>query len=63
MATAREQELVDIMFQCILVRHDPNYRAHFDAKTQEEMAEWVTKQLAGCGFSSTACGLSWAVLD
>lgn len=56
------QKLIDIMFQCVLLRHDPQYRAHFDAKTQEEMAEWVAHQLRECGFDTSPCGMSWGVL-
>ena len=57
------QKLVDIMFACVLLRHDKQFRAHFDAMSQEQMAAWVSSQLDGCGFKTTPCGLSWAVLD
>ena len=60
---SNEQKLVDIMFECVLVRHDPQFRASFDAMSQEQMAEWVAKQLKGCGFPTTAVGCSWGVLD
>ena len=59
----KEQELINIMFQCVLLRHDPNYREHFDAMTQEQMAEWVAHQLRECGFPTSPCGASWGVLD
>ena len=62
-ARSKEQHLVDIMFECVLMRHDPMFRARFDAMSQEEMAAWVSKQLDGCGFPTTPVGCSWGVLN
>ena len=58
-----EQKLIDIMFECVLTRHDPSFRKSFDALSQEEMAAWITKQLASCGFETTPVGCSWGVLN
>ena len=58
----REQKLVNIMFECVLLRHDPHHREHFDSLTQEQMAEWVASQLKDCGFPTTPVGSLWGVL-
>lgn len=59
---SKEQELVDIVFACVLMRHDPMFRASFEALDQEQMAAWVAKQLRGCGFETVPMGSSWGVL-
>lgn len=59
----RNQKLVDIMFAFVLLRHDPMFRETFDALSQQEMADWVAKQLLECGFPTSPCGMSWGVLD
>lgn len=61
-ARSKEQKLIDIMFQCVMLRHDTQYRDYFDALNQEQMAEWVANQLRGCGFDTFPCGASWGVL-
>lgn len=59
MASTREQQLVDIMFEVAITIHThPSFRA----KTREEVAEWVAHQLKECGFETTPCGASWGVL-
>lgn len=58
--TAREQSLVDIMFEVALMISDPR----FDLRDRplEEKAAWVAKMLKECGFKTTPIGSSWGVL-
>lgn len=58
--TSREQQLVDICFEAALVMSDTKYDLY--KKSNEEKAEWVAKQLRGCGFDTFPCGMSWGVL-
>jgi hypothetical protein len=60
MATAREQTLIDIIFQMgMTIKNDPA----FDEMSNEELASWISIQLEGCGFPTTPCGASWGVLE
>lgn len=54
---SREQQLVDIMFQVAIMCAE---RMH--GKTNEEIAEWVARQLRECGFDTSPCGASWGML-
>jgi len=54
---SREQQLVDIMFQVALMCAE---RMH--GKSNEEIAEWVARQLRECGFDTEARGASWGML-
>ena len=56
----REQKLVDIIFECVMIRH--MYKEKFDDMSREEMMEWVARQLRGCGFNTQPIGSSWGVL-
>jgi len=56
---SKEQQLIDIMFQVALTMHNNPW---FVGKSQEEVAEWVQKQLKDCGFETEPCGASWGVL-
>lgn len=56
------QKLVDICFQVALTINNPAYRKTFKKMTREQTAEWVSKQLEGCGFKTEPCGASWGVL-
>jgi len=58
----REQKLIDMMFQMVMLTTDAGHRDHFAKLTNEEKAEWVRKQLKDCGFPTTPCGSSWGVL-
>lgn len=57
-----KQKLVDICFEIALTINDPKYRKAFNKMGCEETAEWVAKQLEGCGFLTSPCGSSWGVL-
>ena len=54
-----EQKLIDIMFQVgiTIATYDC-----FRTMTQDEIAEWIAKQLRDCGFDTTPAGASWGVL-
>lgn len=56
----REQRLVDAVFEMFLVFHD--YRNHFEGKSREEVAKWVSDRLTGVGFPTIPVGMSWGVL-
>ena len=56
----REQKLIDIMYEIGLTIHTNKW---FKNKSQEEVAEWISGQLRGCGFKVSPCGASWGVLD
>ena len=58
----REQKLIDACFELVLVATDPK-NIWFKKKTNEQKAEWVTRELKALGFSTSPCGLSWGVLD
>jgi hypothetical protein len=59
----REQKLVDICFELVLVATDPECKKSFDSSTQEQRAAWVAEQLRGCGFNTSPSGFSWGVLE
>ena len=59
---SREQKLVDICFSCVLTVLNEKYRDSFIKMSQEERAEWVAKQLKGCGFPTEPSGASWGRL-
>lgn len=63
MATQREQQLVDIVFSCVLTITAPEHAAIFAAKTNEEKAAWVAKQLRECGFDTVPVGACWGRLQ
>ena len=56
---ADKQKLLDIMFEIALTIKDND---SLNMKNDEEMAEWVQRQLKLCGFESKPCGSSWGVL-
>jgi len=56
----REQKLVDICFQVAMFVQDKRFNFH--KMSQEELAEWVAKQLRECGFPTRPMGCSWGVL-
>lgn len=61
MATKREQDLVDIMFEVALrVRFaDTGLGA---SPSREDLTAWVAARLAGAGFPTRPCGMCWGVL-
>lgn len=52
-----DQKLIDITFEIALVA--ANY---LHGKSNEEIAEWVAKQLRDCGFDTEPRGASWGIL-
>ena len=54
---SKEQQLVDIMYQIAMTSAQ-----YLHGKSNEEIAEWVSKQLRDCGFDTEPCGASWGVL-
>ena len=58
-----DQTLVDICFACVLTSHDKEFRRKFNKMTQEELANWVAKQLDLMGFPTKPCGSLWGVLQ
>lgn len=57
---SREQKLIDICFAIgLAVRADKKLQS----LSQEELAEWIAKQLRESGFPTTPQGASWGVLD
>jgi hypothetical protein len=55
--TTDKQKLVDIMYQIAMAA-----ASGMHGKNNEEIAEWVTAQLRGCGFDTYPCGSAWGVL-
>ncbi len=55
---AKEQELIDIMFQIAFTAAKKMHK-----KSTPEIAAWVAEQLKECGFPTTPCGASWGVLE
>ena len=55
----REQKLVDICFQIGITI---NNNERFQKMSVPEVADWIAKQLRGCGFDTYPCGASWGVL-
>jgi hypothetical protein len=60
---SREQELVDILFECVATATDPQYIDAFQKLSFEAKMKWVSKQLKLCGFRTRPCGASWGVLS
>jgi hypothetical protein len=60
----REQKLIDLCFQMVLVATTYPGIAWFKRKstTMEMKANWVAEQLRGCGFDTSPCCSSWGVL-
>lgn len=56
---SREQKLINICFELVMTARDWN---DFQFKSYEDLAEWVAKNLRGCGFDTEPCGSSWGVL-
>ncbi len=62
MRDTEHQKLIDICFDLVLtITSDPHVDI-FKKKTNDEKAEWVAKQLRGCGFDTYPVGASWGVL-
>ena len=59
----REQKLVDICFQIMMLVTSKEHSKHFSRMSNEQKAEWVRDQLQGCGFPTSPCGASWGVID
>ena len=57
------QDLIDICFQCVLLATSEDcYKIKY-AKHNEPKAEWVARQLRGCGYDTESWpGTSWGVL-
>ena len=59
MSKEREQKLIDILFEVAMTLNSST----FPDMTREELAEWIRRQLKGCGFPTTPIGSSWGILD
>lgn len=55
--TDREQKLVDLCFEFAIKAKDGMV-----GKTNEEVADWVAKNLRSADFDTRPVGLSWGVL-
>ena len=60
--TNNERKLVDITFEIAMLMHDKEFRKGFNKKSQEELAEWVSRQFKCCGFETIPMGASWGYL-
>lgn len=60
---SREQELIDICFQLVLVATEKQHRKFFNKLDNEGKAKWVAEQLEKCGFKTYPCGASWGILE
>lgn len=61
MSRIKEQKLIDICFEIAMTIHsNPDF---VNQTTQEQLAEWVRRQLEICGFKTIPIGASWGVLD
>jgi len=49
---SKEQKLIDICFELVLVATSKENRKFFNKKDNEEKAAWVSKQLEHCGFKT-----------
>ena len=56
---SNEQKLIYIIFEIGLMIHNNEW---FNEKSNEEVAEWIRKQLKICGFDTKPIGSSWGVL-
>lgn len=56
MSTEREQKLIDIMFEVVMVSKT------MQDMSNEVLALWVRRQLTACGFPTEPIGASWGVL-
>ena len=54
------QKLIDIVFEIALTMKE-NTDWVKDA-TNEEIAQWVSKQLSSCGYHTVPMGASWGIL-
>lgn len=58
---SNEQQLIDIMFRVVMVRHT-NPDNMFGEMSRDEIMEWVALQLECEGYPTQPMGLSWGVL-
>lgn len=58
----REQKLIDILFECVMLVTSPGHAQKFQHMKREKVGAWVREQLEGCGFHTEPCGASWGVL-
>ena len=54
------QKVIDICFECVLLATDKKYKIH--KMSDEDKAEWVARQLRGCGYDTIPMGSKWGVL-
>jgi hypothetical protein len=55
-----KQKLIDLMFEVGLTI---NSHTLFQKMDNEELAEWIRKQLKSCDFKTKPVGSSWGVLE
>lgn len=58
-ARADCQQLIDILFQFMMMYHAGEIYGH----TRESLAEYMREQLKQCGFPTKPVGSSWAVIE
>lgn len=61
MRELREQKLIDLCFSLCITMHLAK-DDWVQRVTREEVAEWVSQQLEGCGFPTKPMGSSWGIL-
>lgn len=54
------QKLIDLCFELGL--HIHQHRFMFDVASNDQVAEWIAKQLKECGFHTIPKGSKWGVL-
>lgn len=54
------QQLIDIMFEVVSMT---NTHPSFVNMSQEELMNWVARQLRISGYPTHPCGASWGILE
>lgn len=62
MATKREQDIVDVAFQALLLATSPGHSQKFLYMQEAKKAEWLRRQLEACGIHTEPRGMSWGVI-
>jgi hypothetical protein len=56
---SNEQKLIDMMFTLAMVMREKHGMRHM---TNEQLAEWIARNLSDCGFDTEPVGSSWGIL-
>jgi len=59
----REQKLIDICFQAVLLATNEEKGIWFKDKSVDEKAAWIRDQLKWCGFPTEPIGSSHGILQ